>query len=130
MEDKICIDTDILADFLRNKNYAIEWMLKNKDKILATTAINLFELYYGANISQNFERSIDAINKLKERLLILSFDDNFSNKAAALLSQLEKDGNVIGLKDIFIGSISLANDFSFKTNNLKHFERINGLKLI
>ena len=49
MENKICIDTDILVDFLRNEEKAVEFIKEHEERNeLATTHINLFELYYGA----------------------------------------------------------------------------------
>ena len=130
MAEQISIDTDILADFLRNKDYAIEWIRKNKTKILAVTVISLYELYYGAYRSNNPEKSLNSIIKLKEKLLILNLDDDSVLRAGEIYYRLEKEGKTIGLKDIFIGAISLAYGFSLKTNNIKHFERINGLKLV
>ena len=127
--EQVNIDTDILADFLRNKDYAIEWIRKNKDKILAITVISLYELYYGAYRSNNPERSLNSVIKLKEKLLILNLDDDSVLRAGEIYYKLEKDGKIIDLKDIFIGAISLSHGFSLKTNNIKHFERINGLKL-
>ena len=49
MEDKICLDTDFLVNFLRNKKEEADFIKENEiSKNLATTYINLFELYYGA----------------------------------------------------------------------------------
>ena len=49
MEDKICLDTDILVNFLRNKKEEVDYIQKHEGKVIfATTPINIFELYYGA----------------------------------------------------------------------------------
>jgi len=55
----IVVDTDILIDLLREKEYAllkIEELEKNQE--LATTDINAFELYFGAYNSSKKERNI------------------------------------------------------------------------
>ncbi len=129
MEDEICLDTDILADFLRDKPYAIEWIKQNQKKTLATTVINMFELYYGAYKSNNSEKNFNSVNELKNQLLILDFDDRAAQRAAKIFRELEKNGKIIDIKDILIGSVVLVNDFSFKTNNKKDFERIKELRL-
>lgn len=130
MEDSVCLDTDILIDFLRNDSQTVEWIKNNEDKfILATTVINLFELYAGANKVKNNEEKIIAVDKLSERLKILGFSADVSREAGMQKAILEKSGNDIDIRDLFIGIISKSQGFSLKTNNKKHFSKINGLRL-
>ena len=131
MEDTLCIDTDILADLLRKKENAIKWFKDNEDNSqLATTTINIFELYYGSYRSANPEGSIDAVNNLLKSLTILTLDSKSAQEAGKQLARLTSEGNIIDFKDILIGAIALKSDYSLKTNNRKDFERIDGLKLI
>ena len=131
MENTICLDTDILADFLRNKEYAIKWIEEHEDEnILATTIISIFELYYGAYKSSSPEKEVEAIEELIDKLQILDFSLNSVHEAGKQKARLEKEGKVIEFRDIFIGAITLVEGFSLKTNNKKHFERIEGLNLI
>ena len=53
--DRTIIDTDILIDFLRNRKESVEFVthLEKKKTILSSTAINAFELYYGAHKSNS-----------------------------------------------------------------------------
>ena len=130
MENSICLDTDFLVDFLRNKSEAVDWMKEKKDTSeLATTIINIFELYYGA-FKQSSEKELESIEILKKNLKILEFDLVSAKNAAKTKAFLEEEGNMLEFRDILIGSISLSNGFSMKTNNKKHFERIRGLRLI
>jgi len=69
--EKYALDTDILIDFLRKKNRAISVIKKLKEEdFLATTVINVFELFWGAYKLKRKEK-IDAVRKLIERLEIL-----------------------------------------------------------
>ena len=96
MEDSICLDTDILADFLRNKHYAITWIEEHEEEcVLATTIINIFELYYGAYKSHSPEKEVEAIEELIDRLEILDFSLNSVNEAGKQKARLEKEGWVI-----------------------------------
>ncbi len=124
-----CLDTDIIANFLRNKPEAIKWFNKNKNERLATTTINLFELYYGAYKSKNPKRSLQEVNNLMSQLLILNLSVESANEAGRQFALLGKKGKIIEIRDILIGAIALAENFSLKTNNKKHFSRIKGLKL-
>ena len=44
--------------------------------------------------------------------------------------KLRKQGNLIGDFDLLIGSTCLFHEVTLLTNNVRHFERIDGLKLI
>lgn len=128
MED-ICIDTDILVDFLRNKPKAIEFIETNElANNLATTYINLFELYYGAMSSISKEHNITSVEKLSSRLRILNLSERSVKEAGRILAELEKGGNPVDFRDVLIGAIALTEGFSIKTKNLKHFNLIGNLR--
>jgi tRNA(fMet)-specific endonuclease VapC len=131
MENKICLDSDLLVDFLRNRKEAVDFILSNESKSdLCTTPMNLFELFYGAYKSDKKEENIGLIRALAERINILSFSQESSEKAGEILAQLEKEGKLIEFRDLFIGVIALTNGCAVKTNNKKHFQKIKGLKII
>lgn len=131
MEDKICLDTDFLVNFLRNNKEEVEFVKKNEvEKDLATTYINLFELYYGAYKSSETQDNLRAISLLLSRINILNFSNDSVKKAGEISAKLEKGGKPIEFRDIFIGTIALVNDYSIKTRNIKHFNRIEGLNIL
>lgn len=127
--ENICLDTDIIIDFLRNKKEAVIFVQENeKENILATTFINLFELYSGAFKSNN-NNNLAVLEQLKNRLVILNLSDESVKEAGKQLSSLEKNGEVIDFRDLLIGTIAITNGYKVKTNNLKHFSKINNLEL-
>ena len=130
METQICVDTDILADFLRNKPEAVEWIKVNEKKnVLATTIINLFELYYGAYKSAFTKQNLPAVKALAQRLLILNLTDEIVRAAGERLAQLESNGQHIDFRDVLIGTTALVEKCAIKPRNIKHFSRIDGLTL-
>ncbi len=131
MENSICLDTNILVDLLRNKSDAVKWVEENEsNNILATTIINVFELYSGAYKAHDSENKILAVKKLVGKLKILYFNDNGAEEAGRLNAQLESKGASLEKRDLFIGAIALLEGFALKTDNKKHFLRIVGLKVI
>ena len=46
-----------------------------------------------------------------------------------ILSKLEKKREVIDFRDVMIASIVIENDVALYTRNVKHFKRVEGLKL-
>ncbi len=130
MEKNICLDTDVLVNFLRNKVTEVTFIQEHERKtIFATTSINLFELYYGAYKS-GLQTNIESVHELRQRLRILPTSHEAMQQAGQLLAILEKKGMLIEFRDLLIGSIALAEGFSMKTNNKRHFQRIPDLIIV
>lgn len=129
--ENICLDSDVLVDFLRNKKEAIDFINSNELKnSLATTTINIFELYYGAMLSARVENNMQAVKDLEKRLILLNLSPQSCERAAKILCELEKEGDNMEFRDLFIGAVALNDGFVLKTNNKKHFSKIKELKII
>jgi tRNA(fMet)-specific endonuclease VapC len=126
----VCIDTDILIDFLKQKEYAVKKIkeLKDVNNFLATTSINSFELFRGVIKSENID-SIKPLNILLSNLKIYNFNILSSKKAAEIFENLKSKGELLDLADIMIASIAISNNETLLTNNISHFKRIPELKL-
>jgi predicted nucleic acid-binding protein len=61
--------------------------------------------------------------------LFLNFEISIARIYAELWFDLSKKGIQIGAHDLIIGSTALSLGFSVATYNLRHFERIEGLKI-
>jgi tRNA(fMet)-specific endonuclease VapC len=129
---KTIIDTDILIDVLRNKKQAITFItaLEAENLILSTTAINIFELHHGAHKSKDREKNVRAINILTSRLAVLPLTSKSAQKAGHLYAELERRGQIIGLRDTLIAAIALTRGCSVTTRNQEHFNKITDLKII
>ncbi len=131
MENTLIIDSDILIDFFRKNPETIQWFDENKNKFnFATTIINVFELYTGAYKASNSEKRIKELENFLESIKIFKFTLDSAKEAGKQRAELEKSGQVIDMRDIFIGSIALIKNVPIKTNNIKHFKRIEGLNII
>jgi predicted nucleic acid-binding protein len=129
---KICIDTDVLIDNLRNSEKVVNYImdLENRNVLLSTTTVNAFELYYGAYESRRPIEGISAVTRLLDRLVVMDFDLKASETAARILTDLESNGKPIDFRDIFIGATALVNDCAILTRNTDHFGQIPDLKAI
>ncbi len=130
MSKKYILDSDILIYFLKGKKEVIEKVLSLQNDELYITIINYTELLYGIynsnKISQNKEKILPFLNNFK----ILQFDKNASEIFAKLKTKLKKQGKIIADMDIMIASIAISNKATLYTNNLKHFNRVDGLKIL
>ncbi len=129
---KVIIDTDLLIDLLRDQEEAIAFIgeLEGKNCILATTAINIFELHLGAHKSIDSEKNLEAVNTLADRLSILPLTSKSAQKAGYLFAQLDHEGKPIGLRDTLIAAIAITRECSVATRNQEHFNRISDLTII
>ena len=131
MEGGLIVDTDILIDLLREKDYAVSLIKKLEDEVeLATSAINAFELYRGAYKSQNQEKNLASVKGLLNSLCMLNTDEDSMEIAGKITARLERDGNMIDIRDLLIASIALVDGFGVLTNNVKHFNRVPHLRVV
>lgn len=122
------VDTCVVIDFLRGANPGadyVEGLLKTGD--MAVTAITLFELRVGIKPNSRRDRILE---KLFSIIPVLSFDKDAALRAAQIENDLRAQGNVIGPAHTFIAAICLERDIPLATQNIEHFSRIPGLKVL
>lgn len=126
----VCVDSDVLIDFLNNEKYAVSLMRKFEEsgELIKTTSINSFEILNGVAGLQDKEKFYKILNFLNN-LTIFNFTFDNSKKAAEIFSDLKSKGSIIEMADIIIASICIENQEPFLTRNTKHFSRIKELKL-
>jgi predicted nucleic acid-binding protein len=126
---KYVVDSDVLIYFLKGDKKAIDKLSKISSLQLYTSRINYTELMYGAYNSSKVEKNLEVILAFLENFQILEFCKSSSCIFTQTKAKLKKSGNIIADMDLMIASIVMANDAVLITNNLKHFQRIQGLKV-
>jgi predicted nucleic acid-binding protein len=124
-----CLDSDLLVAILRGKEEArtIVEALDEESKG-ATTSVNAFEVYFGANKSAKKDENVKEASKLLERLIVFPLDLSSSRKAAEISAKLETKGETIDFRDAMIAAIAIENGLTLVTRNISHFKRIKNLK--
>lgn len=127
MDRKICLDSDIIINFLRKNSKTKEILEKFNDRGFCTTQINVFEIWSVRETKEEnmIKEMFDSLNKV-------DFDENSALKAGNIQVELKKRGEIIEFRDLFIAAICITNDFELLTLNKKHFARLQeyGLKLV
>ena len=127
----IVIDSDVLIDFLRGKEYAVSRIKElEKTEELATTDINAFELYFGAYNSKEKEKNLTATKGLLGTLKLLHSQNKAMEAAGQLLAHRKATGRLLDIKDVLIAAITINEGYTLLTNNKSHFEGISGLLLL
>jgi len=125
-----CLDTDLLIAILRGKQDAYKTAVEiERETKAATTAINAFELFYGANKSQMKNQNIKETDKLLSKLEVIPLELSSARKAAEISVKLSEKGESIDYRDVMIAAIAIRNDLTMVTRNKAHFGRIKELKL-
>ena len=129
MGQTICLDTDFLINFLKGRETEVNFVEENKFvSNIATTYINIFELYFGAYLKGK-EGEIQAIKELSESVFILNLSSEASEVAGKDLAYLRSKGKEVEFRDVLIGAITKVENSSIKTYNEKHFSRIPGITI-
>ncbi len=126
--ETVCLDTDVIINFLRNKSPDGAYV-ESLDSSASITIISLFELYFGAYKSGRIE-NLSAVKSLEEHLKILPLTPDIARIAGEVLAMLQQKGEQMEFRDLLIGIIVRENNCVLKTNNLKHFRKVPGLRLV
>jgi len=125
----LVIDSDILIFFLKGREDIVAKLSNCPQKAIFTTRINYAELLSGAYNSSKVEHNLSKITAFLDELSILEFDGQASQIFATEKPRLKRQGVLIAYLDLMIASIAKRHDFSLVTNNFKHFDSIEHLKI-
>jgi tRNA(fMet)-specific endonuclease VapC len=123
------LDTDTIIFSLKGDAAVRKNLLLHINDAIKISAITLMELYYGAYKSQKVTGNIAKIKTIEQFLEIIPIGIEAAEIFGMLKSNLEKTGSHLDDFDLIIAACSLAHNLTLVTNNEKHFQRIEGLKL-
>ena len=127
----IFLDSDIIT-FYFQANRLIKEKLDSAildDELICTTVINAYEVLKGLRWKDPKNMQTQVIYFLNN-IIIQYIDNETVNIAANIYANLRKKGISIGDSDILIAAIVMANNGTLVTNNTKHFECIEQLKVV
>ena len=123
------IDSDILIYFLKGQPEVVDKISSCPIDTLFTTRINYTELLYGAYNSARIEEKLAKITGFLSAISVLEFNEKASQIFAQDKAILKRQGIIIADMNLLISSITKAHKFTLITNNHKHFERIDNLRI-
>jgi tRNA(fMet)-specific endonuclease VapC len=129
-EMQYLIDTDWVIDHLHRRQRTVRQLEELAPYGLAISIVSLAELYEGEISSTNPEREVRLLQEFLTGVAIIPLDDAICRIFARERSRLRASGTLIGDMDILIGSTALRHNLTLLTNNIRHFERLQGLRFI
>jgi tRNA(fMet)-specific endonuclease VapC len=126
MAGLVVVDTDLVIDFLRGRGPGAplvrELIVSHRFRV---TAITASELRLGADF---LARRDDILRVVRSRTFPL--DAASALRGGEVAATLRGAGQDIGLADCLQAGICLNFDLPFATRNRKHFNRVEGLRLL
>ena len=128
----VILDTSVLIEAER-REFEIDKFTENRgDEIFGLSVITVAELLHGVHRADSTKRRLKRsayVEKVIELFPVYVFDISTARIYSELWSDLSSRGIQIGAHDLIIGSTALSLGFSVATFNIRHFERIEGLKV-
>jgi tRNA(fMet)-specific endonuclease VapC len=98
---------------------------------IAVSAITVSELEYGAHCSNEFDKAISAIRKVLTPFERIDYDaQGCAEEYGRIRHALESVGQPIGGMDLLIAAHAVSLNGTLVTNNVKHFQRVEGLGIV
>ncbi|WP_339094540.1 type II toxin-antitoxin system tRNA(fMet)-specific endonuclease VapC [Deinococcus sp. VB343] len=112
----------------RRPPHVAENFAQHAPDAVGLSSITLAELRYGVTKSGSAKNAA-VLEAFIQPLEIVPFDAEATRHYGSLRSLLEKQGTPIGAMDLLIAAHALALGVTVVTNNVKEFERVEGLEL-
>ena len=123
------LDTNICIYVIRKYPPELRERFNRLAEQLCMSSITLGELLYGAEKSTRRLDNLQAIEHFKARLEILPFAEKAAAHYGQIRAQLERMGRPAGAHDMMIGGHARSEGLTLVTNNVREFERMEGLRV-
>lgn len=125
--------------YLVDTDWAIHWLHSNeriqqrveelRGQGLALSAVSLAELWEGVHYSRHPQESEDQLHDFLRRVSLIGIDAETCKLFGKERGRLRVQGKRIGDFDLMIGVTARQHDLTLLTNNRRHFENIEGLRI-
>lgn len=123
------LDTDTVIYMSKGRPQVLEKVREHTAEGLRISIVTLMELYYGAYKSQRPTVNMARVRLLETGLVILPLSPEIADVFGMQKAALEKVGTPLDDFDLAIAATALLHNLILVTNNQRHFQRIEGLRL-
>lgn len=125
------VDTDWIADYLKGKEYAIKALSPLIGRrLVAVSIVTYAELYEGVLGAKQREKRLEQLSDLIVGIKVFGIDLETAELFAQERSRLRREGRILENFDLLIGATALRHGVELVTNNVSHFQRIEGLQIV
>ena len=124
------LDTDTIIYSLKGHEVVKKNLQRHIEDPMKISIITLMELYYGAHKSEKVAGNLAKVKRLETVFDIIPTGKESAEIFGILKATLEKICTRLDDFDLIIASCAMAHNLTLVTNNIRHFKRIEGLKLV
>lgn len=126
---KLMLDTNIAIYVIKHRPVSALETFNRHAGHLCISSITLAELFHGAEKSVKPDHNLRQIEDFVSRLEVLEYGSKAASHYGDIRSVLERKGTTIGVNDLHIAGHARSEGLTLVTNNLREFERVEGLRL-
>jgi predicted nucleic acid-binding protein len=123
------LDTDTLIYLLKGQPEVMRSLRQHENDPIKASVITLMELYYGAYKSERVTANLAKIKALENALEVVPLGPEAVEIFGLQKAELESSGTPLDDFDLAIAVTALAHNLTLVTNNIRHFHRVDGLRL-
>ena len=129
MKPSYLVDTDWAIDYLNGLDRTRKRLEELADSGLAFSIISLAEVYEGIYYSRDPESNEKALLDFLQGVTVVYLDEGISRLFGKERGRLRAVGKMISDFDLVIGMTALRDNLTLLTNNRRHFENIESLRI-
>jgi len=127
---RFLLDTNICIYVIKQKPSSVKQRLQAIDPSdVGISIVTLTELEYGAAKSQSPERNRQILTTFCAPFEIVGLSQEDARILGNIRADLERRGQPIGSYDLLIAAQALSRSLTLVTNNVREFQRIEGLMI-
>ena len=126
---KDILDTNIAIFVIRDRPVGALEAFNRHASQLCISSITLAELVHGVEKSAKVEHNRRQLEDFVSRPVVVEYGSKAAARYGNIRAHLEHKGEPIGVNDLHIAAHARSEGLTLVTNNLKEFQRVNGLLL-
>ncbi|MCI5149309.1 MAG: tRNA(fMet)-specific endonuclease VapC [Candidatus Electrothrix sp. MAN1_4] len=127
---KYMLDTNIVIYVIKRRPIEVLETFNRHANQMCISSITFAELIHGAEKSARPEHNLRQVEDFISRLEVLDYGRRVASHYGDIRADLERKGTPIGVNDLHIAGHARSEGISLVTNNLREFERVEGLRLV
>lgn len=121
------LDTNIVIYAIKQRPIEVLDLFNQHVGQMCISSITLAELLYEAEKSHRTEHNLHQIEDFVSRLDVLEYGKKSATHYGSIRANLERKGIIIGVNDLHIAGHARSEGLTLVSNNLRQFERVDGL---
>lgn len=126
---KYMLDTNIVIYVIKQRPLQALEVFNLNAGLMCISSITYAELLHGVEKSTRPEHNLRQVEDFVSRMEIFDYGQKAAAHYGDIRADLERKGAMIGINDLHIAGHARSEAMVLVTNNLREFERVEGLRL-